>query len=48
MKIPEKYRRPHEMSSWVACRPRLVRLRPWSNTTKQEKTRSHITLQKVG
>jgi len=48
MKIPEKHRGPHKTSSWATCGPRVACLRPWSNTVKQEKTRSHITLQQFG
>jgi len=46
LKITKKHRGPHKTLSvshmWAAC------LRPWFNTTKQEKTRSHIIFQQVG
>jgi len=32
--------------SWATCGPRVWD--PWSNTRKQDKTKSHITLPQVG
>jgi len=46
LKIPKRHLRPHKTSSWVTCGPRVWG--PWSSTTKHEKTRSHITFQRVG
>jgi len=46
LKLPKKHRGPQETPSWATCGPRVWD--PWSNTTKQDTTRSHITLHQVG
>jgi len=46
LKIPKKHCGPQKTPSWTTFGPRVWD--PWSNTRKQDKARSHITLQQVG
>jgi len=46
LKITKKHRGPQKTTSWATCGPHVWD--PWSNTRKQDKTKSHITLQQVG